>query len=83
MDVTAVSADPNDLFAALKDYAVLKVLDKGVVTLLMLLLDLSDHLEKRCDSVEALLLGDFGELLVHLCPLVVLACCGIKEIILC
>ena len=66
MDVSAVAADPYDLFAAFKDDALFEIFEQCIIALLVLFLNLADHLKERSYAVEALFAGDLGELFVHL-----------------
>ena len=79
-DVTAVAANPGAIAVAREDEAALDVADELAIALLMMLLDGTDHAELRGDLLEALLVGDLSELVVHVGPLVVLAIGGIVQI---
>ena len=81
MDVSTVAADPYDLFAAFKDDALFEIFEQCIIALLVLFLNLADHLKERSYAVESLFAGYLGELFVHLGPLVVFACRRIAQIV--
>ena len=53
MDVSAVAADPYDLFTALKNDALFEIFEQCIIALLMLFFNLADHLKERSYAVEA------------------------------
>ena len=81
MDVSAVAADPYDLFAALKNDTLFEIFEQCIIALLVLFFNLADHLKERGYAVESLFAGDLGEFLVHLGPLVVFACRRVAQIV--
>ena len=81
MDVSAVAADPYDLFAALKNDTLFEIFEQCIIALLVLFFNLADHLKERGYAVESLFAGDLGKLLVHLGPLVVFACRRVAQIV--
>lgn len=83
-DMTAVTAFPYLDIAILEYCRCFNVFEQSAVAFLVMLFDRAYHGEFRSQFGESLLLGSFGEALVHICPLVVLAvrccreiCCGI------
>ena len=78
-DVSAVAALPDALIVAREHDAALKVANELLVTLLVVLLDFTNHAELRGNLIEALFLCLFCHACVHVCPLEVLASCsGLK-----
>ena len=80
VDMAAVGADPNFLFASLKDLAFLQVGQQLAVSLLMLLLDLAYGLKQERNLVKALFFGGFSKACIHVSPLVVFALSGIQQV---
>ena len=85
-DVAAVTAFPNLNFALLENLSGFDVLQKGTITLYMMLLDFANHAELGRQSLEALFFCGLGEVIVHIGPLVVFAiscscevCCGVTD----
>ena len=79
-DVTAVAALPHLDLALGKDLRHLHIVQQGTVALLTVLFNGSDQAEALGQLVEALLVGGFGEAVVHIRPLVVLTLCGREKI---
>ena len=84
--MAAVTAFPNLNFALLENLSGFDVLQKGTITLFMMLLDFANHAELGRQSLEALFFCGLGEVIVHIGPLVVFAiscscevCCGVTD----
>ena len=79
-DMPAVAALPHLDLALGKDLRHLHIVQQGAVALLMVLFDGGDQTETLGQLVEALLVGGFGEAVVHIRPLVVLALSGGEKV---
>ena len=82
-DVTAVAALPYLDLALGEDSGCLDILQQCSVALLVMLLDSTYHAELAGKSLETFGLGCLCEILVHVCPLEVLAVCGCLEVVGC
>ena len=63
-DVAAVTAFPNLNFALLENLSGFDVLQKGAITLFMVLLNFANHAELGRQSLEALFFCGLGEVIV-------------------
>ena len=82
-DVTAVRALPDAIAITRENYLVLNVLQELAITLLVVLLNLSYHLELSGNLVEALLTSLFSHAFVHLCPLAMLTLGSSQKVLFC
>ena len=78
--MSAVAAFPNLYLALFKDCRGFNIVEKRAVSLLVALFDSRYKSELLGKGGKALFLGVLCEALVHICPLVVLALCGVKKI---
>ena len=78
--VTAVAALPHGHLSLLEYLLHLNVIKELSVSLLMSLLDSSNHSELVCKSLKALFLSFLCEGVVHIGPLVVFALCCCKKV---
>lgn len=83
IEVAAVQADPDGAGAPFEDLAGFYILAKLEVALLVEALDLRDELKSRGDGGKAFLPGYLGEIRIHLGPLIMLARCGVRQIVNC
>ena len=79
-DMPAVAALPHLDLALGKDFRHFHIVQQGTVALLMMLFDGGDQTETLGQLMEALLVGGFGEAVVHIRPLVVLTLSGGEKI---
>ena len=71
-DMAAVSALPDAIAITREDQLVLYVLQELAITLLMMLLNLSNHLKLGCNLLETFLASLFCHAWIHFSPLIVL-----------
>lgn len=79
-NVAAVRALPNHVLVAGEHETALHVFKEFPVSLLVGLLDGAYLLEQEGDVIEAFLLRCLGETRIHICPLVVLAGCSVRQV---
>ena len=80
-DMTAVTALPNLDLALGKYFLHLNILEERTVSLFVMLLDLTDCTELSCEFRESFSLSCLGEILIHVCPLIVLTVSSSLEVI--
>ena len=80
-DVTTVAALPDAVALTREYYAILDVLQELAVTLLVVLLNLTNAAELNCQLREAFFHSILCHLLVHISPLVVLTSSCVSEVL--
>ena len=80
VDVTAVTAFPDGDVLGDEDDLLLHGFEEFAIPFFMVLFDFANHAELHRDFLETFLLGDFGELRIHIGPFVIFASGGGEEV---
>ncbi len=80
-NMSAVAAFPDLDLALFENLLHLDIFQQGAIAFLVVLFDLRDQTELCSQLRKAFFLGGFGKALIHVCPFVVLAVGGCRQIL--